>query len=257
MAEHTGKARGINAAAKQLRDLNMDNESYYDEFAGWYERERGAGYHKMLDDIELSCIERYGRDKDILEAGCGTGLLMARATRFARSIVGIDLSSGMLEKAKERGLDVVQGSVTELPYEDGSFDLVYSMKVLPHIEDIQGALSEMARVTRPGGTVLAEFYNPRSLRYLVKSLKSPTAISTGTTDNAVYTRYDTPTQFREYIPKELVWQDCAGVRVITPVAAVHKVPGLGSAIRYIEHRLAPTLLACEFAGFVIAILRRT
>ena len=62
----------------------LDNRSYYDEFASWYERERGRGYHQMLDDLELDLVERYGRGADVLEAGCGTGLLLERAARFAR-----------------------------------------------------------------------------------------------------------------------------------------------------------------------------
>ena len=51
-------------------------------------------------------------------------------------------------------------------------------------------MREMARVVRPGGYVLAEFYNARSLRRLVKALKPPTAVSEQTHDEHVYTRYD-------------------------------------------------------------------
>ena len=72
----------------------MDNRSYYDDFSNWYERERGVGYHQMLDDLELAAVERYGRGKDILEAGCGTGLLLERAQQFAKSATGVDLSGG-------------------------------------------------------------------------------------------------------------------------------------------------------------------
>lgn len=234
----------------------MDNRSYYDDFSDWYERERGDGYHKMLDDLELTAVERYGTGKDILEAGCGTGLLLGRTLRFAKSASGVDLSAGMLSKAKERGLDVVQGSVTQLPYKDESFDLVYSVKVLAHVEDIEAAMEEMARVTRPGGIVLAEFYNPLSLRYLIKSLKAPTAISSSTNDEAVYTRYDGPEQIRKYLPENLEWEGCRGVRIITPVSHVHKVPVLGSAFRALESVLADAPIARNLGGFLIAILRK-
>src|SRR5688572_17309915 len=172
------------------RGPRLDNRSYYDEFAGWYERERGRGYHQMLDDLEVALVERYGRGGDVLEAGCGTGLILERISRFARTARGIDLSGGMLARAHARGLEVAQASVTALPYRDDSFDVVCSFKVLAHVEDIETALSEMARVTRPGGHVLAEFYNTRSLRYLVKRLKPPTAISEANDDEAVFTRYD-------------------------------------------------------------------
>ena len=98
--------------------------------------------------------------------------------RLARRAVGIDLSPGMLRKARARGLDVVHGSVTDLPFGDGEFDLAYSFKVLAHVERIERALGEMARVVRPGGHVIAEFYNPWSLRGLIKRLKPATQIST-------------------------------------------------------------------------------
>jgi ubiquinone/menaquinone biosynthesis C-methylase UbiE len=235
----------------------MDNRTYYDDFANWYERGRGVGYHKMLDDMELATVARYGTGKDILEAGCGTGLLLGRTLNFAKSATGVDLSSGMLAKAKERGLSVTQGSVTRLPYADESFDLVFSVKVLAHIEDIEGALQEMARVTRPGGYVLAEFYNTHSLRYLIKSLKSPTAISGSTNDEAVYTRYDGPEQIRRYLPDELVWERSRGVRIVTPLSLVHNLPLVGSAFRAVEKVLADAPVVRDFGGFLIAILRRS
>ncbi len=235
----------------------MDNRSYYDDFSDWYERGRGVGYHKMLDDLELTAVERYGTGKDILEAGCGTGLLLGRTLRFAKSATGVDLSGGMLAKAQERGLSVTQGSITQLPYADESFDLVFSMKVLAHIEDIEGALQEMARVTRPGGYVLAEFYNTHSLRYLIKSLKSPTAISGSTSDEAVYTRYDGPEQIRRYLPEELEWESSRGVRIVTPVSFVHNLPIVASAFRAVESALADAPVARDFGGFLIAILRRS
>ncbi len=247
---------GPTRRSPQAQIQHMDNRSYYDDFSNWYERERGAGYHKMLDDLEIGLVERYGRDKDILEAGCGTGLLLDRAKLFARTATGVDLSGGMLSKAQERGLSVTQGSVTDLPYKDESFDLVYSVKVLAHIEDIEGALSEMSRVTRPGGYVLAEFYNPFSLRYLVKALKPPSAISAATNDEAVYTRYDGPGQFRKYLPRDLSWAGSRGVRIVTPVSHVHKVPVIGAAFRAAEGLLADAPVARNLGGFVIAILRR-
>ncbi len=235
----------------------MDNRSYYDDFSNWYERGRGVGYHKMLDDMELDTVERYGRGKDILEAGCGTGLLLGRTLHFAKSATGVDLSAGMLAKARERGLSVAQGSVTQLPYADESFDVVYCVKVLAHVEDIEGALNEMARVTRPGGYVLAEFYNTHSLRYLIKSLKAPTAISGSNNDEAVYTRYDGPEQIKRYLPDELSWESSRGVRIVTPVSFVHNLPLVGTAFRALENALADAPVVRDFGGFLIAILRRT
>ena len=137
------------------------NRAYYDAFAARYEDHRGerdpGGYHDLLDELEADFVERFGGGREVLEVGCGTGLVLARIAGFARRAQGIDLSPGMLEKARARGLDVVEGSATALPFPDASFDVTCAFKVLAHIPDIERALSEMARVTRPRGTIIAEF----------------------------------------------------------------------------------------------------
>ena len=234
----------------------LDNRAYYDDFAGWYERERHLPYHRMLDDLEVEIVERYAAGKSALEVGCGTGLILERVAHFASSVRGIDLSGGMLAKAAERGLHVAQAGATELPIATASVDVAYSFKVLAHIPDIAGALREMARVVRPGGYVLAEFYNARSLRRLVKALKPPTAVSDQTHDEHVFTRYDDARAIKSYLPAELDWVATRGIRVITPVAAVLRVPILGTAIRRAEHALADLPGARSVGGFLVAICQR-
>lgn len=234
----------------------LDNRAYYDDFAGWYENERHLPYHKMLDDLEVELVERYATGKVTLEVGCGTGLILHRVERFARSASGIDLSGGMLAKAAARGLHVAQASATELPIATASVDVAYSFKVLAHIPDIAGALREMSRVVRPGGWVLAEFYNTRSLRRLVKAVKPPTAVSENTHDEHVYTRYDDARAIKSYLPDDLEWVTSRGIRVITPVAQVLEVPLLGSAVRWAEHRLADLPGARDLGGFLVACCRK-
>jgi len=236
--------------------VQLDNRAYYDDFAGWYERERHLPYHRMLDDLEVSLVERYGAGKDVLEVGCGTGLILDRVAEFARTARGIDLSGGMLARAVHRGLEVAQASATELPIATASVDVAYSFKVLAHIPDIEGAMREMARVVRPGGWVLAEFYNARSLRRLVKAVKPPTAVSQQTNDEHVYTRYDDANAIRSYLPPELHWEATRGIRVITPVAKLLEVPVLGAAVRWAEHRLADLPGARHVGGFLVACCRR-
>jgi ubiquinone/menaquinone biosynthesis C-methylase UbiE len=236
--------------------FRLDNRTYYDDFAAGYERERHLPYHRMLDDLEVEVVERYATGKHVLEVGCGTGLLLGRVARFTASARGIDLSGGMLAKAAARGLAVVQASATELPIATASVDVAYSFKVLAHVPDIAAAMREMARVVRPGGWVIAEFYNARSLRRLVKALKPPTPISDAAHDGHVFTRYDDAPAIRSYLPTELAWVATRGIRVVTPVAGVLRVPVLGTAIRWAEHRLADAPLARDVAGFLVAICRR-
>ena len=234
----------------------LDNRAYYDDFAGWYERERHQPYHRMLDDLEVGLVERYATGKDVLEVGCGTGLILDRVHRFARSAAGIDLSGGMLRRAAERGLAVAQASATALPIATASVDVAYSFKVLAHVADIGAALREMARVVRPGGWVLAEFYNARSIRRLVKAIKPPTAVSEQTHDEHVFTRYDTADEIRAYLPPSLRWVTSRGIRIVTPVAQVHRVPGLGALVRAAEHRLADVPMLRELGGFLVVCAQK-
>lgn len=234
----------------------LDNRAYYDEFAGWYEKERHLPYHRMLDDLEVDLVERYAYGKTVLEVGCGTGLILDRVARFARNAVGIDLSAGMLVKAQQRGLRVAQASATALPVATASVDVAYSFKVLAHIPDIQGAMREMARVVRPGGWVLAEFYNARSLRRLVKAVKPPSAVSSTTHDEHVFTRYDDAAAIRSYLPPELTWAATRGIRVITPAAKLLEIPVLGAAVRWAEHQLADLPGARDLGGFLVACCQR-
>ncbi|RAL22769.1 class I SAM-dependent methyltransferase [Lujinxingia litoralis] len=232
-----------------------DNQSYYDEFAAWYERERHDGYHRLIDDLEVDLVSRYGRGKDCLEVGCGTGLILERVSRVARRAAGIDLSPGMLEQARARGLEVSEGCATELPFEDASFDVVYSFKVLAHVEDIRKAVAEAARVVRPGGVLLLEFYNPKSIRYLAKNLGGPQKISEETRESAVYTRWDDPETIAGYLPEDVELMEWAGVRVFTPAAFLHKVPVVGSTLRKLEFVARDSPLS-RFGGFLVAVARR-
>jgi ubiquinone/menaquinone biosynthesis C-methylase UbiE len=234
--------------------------SYYDEFSHGYEAERRTyrpnGYHALVDDLEVELAQRYGSGGDVLECGVGTGLLLERIARFARSAKGVDLSPGMLDKARRRGLDVREASVTAIPFGDESFDVTCAFKVLAHVPEIGRALAEMARVTRSGGVVLAEFYNPLSLRGIVKRLGPVAKISKVTRESDVYTRFDAPWIVPRLLPPRLAFEAARGVRIVTPAAAVMRVPGVRGIVRFVERRLADTP-AAFFAGFYVAVLRKT
>ena len=229
---------------------NKPNRAYYDEFAPWYERQRHRGYHALLDELESGLVRPHALGARVLDAGCGTGLILREVRPVASLAVGADLSHGMLSTARGRGLTVSQANLGALPFADASFDLVFSFKVLAHVEDIRGALQELMRVTRPGGRLLLEFYNPWSLRYVAKRLWAG-RISAGTTERAVFTRWDSVRALQEHLPEELELLDVHGVRVLTPVAAVHRVPLVGHLLRAGERLCVDSPLR-YFGGFVVA-----
>ncbi|HEY3233255.1 MAG TPA: class I SAM-dependent methyltransferase [Polyangiaceae bacterium] len=235
------------------------NRAYYDAFSERYEAHRGSndphGYHQLIDELESDFVGRYAVERDVLEVGCGTGLLLERIQRFARSAKGVDLSPRMLEKARQRGLDVQEGSATELPFADESFDVTCSFKVLSHVPEVNRALCEMARVTRPGGMILAEFYNPLSLRWLVKRMGPTGRISEDSDESQVYTRYHFPFAVRRLLPLGCEIVGSRGVRVLLPAAGLMRRRTLGRAFWTLERALCDSPLRV-FGGFWIAAIRK-
>jgi ubiquinone/menaquinone biosynthesis C-methylase UbiE len=231
-------------------------QDYYDRFSRSYEDHRHHGYHRMIDELELELVRRHGRGLDVFEAGCGTGLLLKEAAQVARSAVGLDLSRGMLAQAHARRLNVVQASITHVPLPSASFDLVYSMKVLAHIPPIEAAIAELARLTRPGGHMLLEFYNPLSLRYLAKRFGGPGRIAEGTTERDVFTRYDSFARARSYLPPGVELVGVRGVRVLTPTSKLWAVPGLGGLFERAERAVCDLPGARRLGGFMIVIARK-
>jgi ubiquinone/menaquinone biosynthesis C-methylase UbiE len=92
----------------------------------------------------------------VIEVGCGGGELAERVQRDLRAdVVAIDQSERMVELALARGVDARIGDVRKLPFEDGSFDLAVAAWMLYHVPEPDSALSELARVLRPGGRLVA------------------------------------------------------------------------------------------------------
>ncbi len=98
---------------------------------------------------------------DVADIGCGEGYLTLEAARWARTVVGIDRSDSVLERAKElatrRQVTNVQwkkGDLARLPLRDGSVDVALLSQALHHASDPERAVAEAVRILRPGGSVL-------------------------------------------------------------------------------------------------------
>lgn len=99
---------------------------------------------------------RIAPETRVLDAGCGEGRYLADlAERGARELVGIDLCAGPLARASRvPGVRVCQAALDHLPFRDRSFDLVSCILALEHVADERAVLSELRRVTAPGGRLL-------------------------------------------------------------------------------------------------------
>jgi SAM-dependent methyltransferase len=209
----------------------------------------------MIDDLEVEIALPFARGARVLELGCGTGLILSRLAPVAREAVGIDLSPRMAEHARARGLEVHVGNLCDLPFESDRFDLTCSFKVLAHVRDIEDAIREAARVTRPGGHLLLELYNPWSLRYAAKRAAGPRPIGRERTEAEVYTRWDSPSAIPALLPPDVELVDYRGVRVLTPFAAVHRLPWISRPLRRAEAWAMRSNLR-RFGGFLVAVLRK-
>lgn len=93
----------------------------------------------------------------VLDLAAGTGVSTAELARSGAYAVGVDFSLGMLRAGQQRrdvrdtGLSLLAGDALRLPFADESFDAVTIFFGLRNVSDVDGALREMARVTRPGG----------------------------------------------------------------------------------------------------------
>lgn len=128
---------------------------------------------RSIDALALS-------PRAICDVGCGTGLFTEDLARRhpGAQVVGLDLSAGMLAEARRhrpRSLQLVRGSVYDLPFPDASFDLLTNSISMHWYRDRERALAELCRVLRPGGFLIAAVpTSPLALPRLAVRLDSAT-----------------------------------------------------------------------------------
>ncbi len=127
-----------------------------------YDR-HAAGYANQLDATLVGPVERVvdlaaaGPGVRLLDLATGTGTIARAAAVREASVVGVDVSAGMLEVARRLapGLDLRLADARALPFGDGVFDAVTCGLSISHFEDREKALGEVLRVLRGGGTFVA------------------------------------------------------------------------------------------------------
>jgi ubiquinone/menaquinone biosynthesis C-methylase UbiE len=98
-------------------------------------------------------------DERVLDAGTGTGALAFALSPLVREVVAVDLVPELLEQGRRQAAEFpnvtfVEGDVTRLAFESGSFDVAATLRTLHHVARPERVFSELARVTRLGGRVL-------------------------------------------------------------------------------------------------------
>lgn len=94
----------------------------------------------------------------VLDAACGVGYGAHHIAQRAREVIGVDISPAAVAYARERyvlpNLSFQSGDVTDLPFDDGSFQMICSFETIEHIEDPGAALDEFQRVLSPDGLLV-------------------------------------------------------------------------------------------------------
>ncbi|NOU98189.1 methyltransferase domain-containing protein [Paenibacillus sp. LMG 31456] len=109
------------------------------------------------------------KGKVILDAGCGVGAFSEPLVK-QNTVYGVDFSEKSLEFAAGRGLQTSADDLTALHFEAGKFDVVLCIGVIQLIEQYKSVIGELARVTKPGGTLLIQTLNKGSLQRKVLRL---------------------------------------------------------------------------------------
>ncbi len=141
---YTGPVQPQSSEALTERELLEKNRSYYDALwsdARLIEPQRFNTW-PLVQSLLPTAAQR-------LEVAPGLRpRLPIRGTQF------LDISAPAVGKLRGRGANAVIGKVTSLPFADSSFDMVCAFDVIEHVDDDDGALSEVARTTKPGGVIL-------------------------------------------------------------------------------------------------------
>ena len=210
----------------------------------------------FTDRLELTLLAPLTQGRRVLDVATGSGLLLCGLQEMAHRAVGVDLSQGMLRFARRRGLAVVQGTASALPFPDGAFDVVCCFKAFPHLTEPAEALAEMQRVVRQQGRIVVELYNPWSFRGMPRRRGPRRSVSASLNEGHIHTRYDTVMQLRRILPSGLRVEAVRGIRIITPAGALLDLPIIGSALGHLEQLVSRAPIFWRAAGFVVVTLRK-
>lgn len=139
------------------------NSDPYRRIAGLYDRL----FEPMNSGLRSLGMKIYPPQEGmrVLDVGCGTGMHLSKYLKAGCEVYGIDPSTSMLDIARQRlgtNADLYQGSATEMPYENGFFDLVIMMLALHEMKPStrDAVLQEMKRVQKPDGRILLIDFHP-------------------------------------------------------------------------------------------------
>ena len=139
--------------------LRLDPQSAYRRWARTYPPRP----HNALMEVEHATVLALlpeVRGQTVLDAGCGTGRYLSELGDRGARVIGIDLSPAMLDRARDLTQRLARADIRAMPFAAMSIDLVVCGLALGDVAELELALSEIARVLRPGGRVIYSVVHP-------------------------------------------------------------------------------------------------
>lgn len=148
---------------KPIRNIFQNSEvaKSYDNF---YQEEAG----KAIDEIERKLLLEHLSKipyRDMLELGCGTGHWTGFFCEHGFRVTAVDESESMLKIAEEKNPDncrFLKADATKLPFSKNSFSVITSVTMIEFVENVSGVLDEIARILKPGGSIILGSLNENS-----------------------------------------------------------------------------------------------
>lgn len=145
----------MKAEIRNISSINQKVQSHYDDISDVYEqrydhRERGRLYYDHISQAVISKIKTGG---NLLDIGCGTGLFISRYLKFGGTATGVDISPGMIHRARVKfpDLEFFVGNAENLPFRDNSYDAISSLLAFSYLQRPEMMLSDCLRILVPGG----------------------------------------------------------------------------------------------------------
>jgi SAM-dependent methyltransferase len=135
----------------------------YDAISNDYDQRYPSTQHWERGDALLN-LARQISAKTILEVGSGTGYWLNLLHQVTPQLYGLDFSAGMIAQARNQPapLKLARGTATQLPYQSGTFDLVYCVDAVHHFGDYRAFIAEAFRILKPHGALAIIGHDPHS-----------------------------------------------------------------------------------------------
>jgi ubiquinone/menaquinone biosynthesis C-methylase UbiE len=140
-------------------------DDWPDRYEAWFHTPIGALVLQVESATVASLLEVHPGEY-LLDAGCGTAIFTTDFLAAGATVIGVDVSRPMLERAMKKTSPTVfspfQADMLRLPFYDNVFDKTASITALEFVEDAVAAVGELFRITKPGGSVLVATLNSLS-----------------------------------------------------------------------------------------------